>query len=158
MCPRTHLCYRGGGVFCAGVINLILRAVGKRVPTYGNPLYGGDTLAYAESYRGYTEPFNLVRALEVARETRSGVLIGWPFPLVLRWGTEARLLRLPCLLRERGGISLFVLDWPAAVTAELLALPVLGAAVGAVGHASLLPRPGRTQEVTWKTIGFAVTL
>lgn len=70
---------RSGGVFCAGVPNLCLRAVGKRIPTYGNPLYDGGTMAYLEYFRGYTEPFNLSRALSVAREKRSGVLIGRPF-------------------------------------------------------------------------------
>lgn len=77
--PPSRDSVRQGGVFCAGVINLMLRAVDKKVPTYGNPLYDGGTLAYAEYFRGYSEPFNLARALEVAREKRSGVLIGRPF-------------------------------------------------------------------------------
>jgi hypothetical protein len=73
----------GKGIFCAGVPNLFLRGVGKRVPTRGNPYYDGGVAAYFWSplygngyFTGYDEPFNLAKAKRWAQETRSGVLIG----------------------------------------------------------------------------------
>jgi hypothetical protein len=45
-------------VFCAGVPNLLLRSVGKRVPTAGNPLYDGGTYAYGVYFRRYSIPYS----------------------------------------------------------------------------------------------------
>jgi hypothetical protein len=46
-------------IFCAGVPNLMLRFVGKRVPTFGNPYYDGGMVAYWSYFEGYHESFNL---------------------------------------------------------------------------------------------------
>jgi hypothetical protein len=55
--PRSYL--RGKRIFCAGVPNLMLRFVGKRVPTYGNDCYDGGMVAYWSYFDGYHERFNL---------------------------------------------------------------------------------------------------
>jgi hypothetical protein len=48
-------------VFCAGVPNLLLRSVGKRVPTAGNPNYDGGTYAYGVYYRRYSISYSFSR-------------------------------------------------------------------------------------------------
>ena len=55
--------------FCASVPTLNLRAVGKRVPSYGNLRFDGGTYAYAIYYRDYIKPFRLA-------DVRPGDLIG----------------------------------------------------------------------------------
>jgi hypothetical protein len=55
--PQSYL--RGKRIFCAGVPNLMLRFVGKRVPTYGNDCYDGGMVAYWSYFDSYHEPFNL---------------------------------------------------------------------------------------------------
>ncbi len=70
---------------CAGTTNLFFRAMRKRVPTKGNPLYDGGVAAYAGGvygpgyFEGYSEPFNLEKAKSWARETRCGVLLLRPY-------------------------------------------------------------------------------
>jgi hypothetical protein len=73
------------GIFCAGVANVMLRRVGKRVPfalSHGPGAYDGGTGAYWGGswgkgyFDGYAERFNLEKAKGWAREDRSGVLIG----------------------------------------------------------------------------------
>ena len=70
---------------CAGVTNLFFRAMGKRVPTRGNPNFDGGVAAYAGGYygpgyfEGYSEPFDLQKAKGWARETRCGVLLLRPY-------------------------------------------------------------------------------
>jgi hypothetical protein len=55
--PRSYLAlYR---IFCAGVANLMLRFVGKRVPTFGNPYYDGGMVAYWSYFEGFHQPFNV---------------------------------------------------------------------------------------------------
>jgi len=46
-------------VFCAGVTNLMLRRVGKRVPTRGNAFFDGGTVAYWSYFHGLHQPFSL---------------------------------------------------------------------------------------------------
>jgi hypothetical protein len=46
-------------VFCAGVTNLMLRKVGKRVPTRGNTFFDGGTVAYWSYFEGFHRPFSL---------------------------------------------------------------------------------------------------
>ena len=59
-CPsRDNL--RKRTVFCAGVPTLLLRSVGKRVPTAGNALYDGGTYAYGVYFRHYSIPFSVSR-------------------------------------------------------------------------------------------------
>ena len=58
------------GCFCAGVPNLMLRAVGRELPTLGNELYDGGCLAYGEYYSGVAEPF------DVNEDYPEGTLIG----------------------------------------------------------------------------------
>lgn len=89
-----------GGIFCAGVPNLMLRRVGKRVATYGNHNFDGGTLAYQEYFRGFSEPFDLDRALHVAANERSGVLIGRPFRSSLDQGHVAVVLPSGYLLQS----------------------------------------------------------
>lgn len=48
-------------VFCVGVPTLLLRSIGKRVPTAGNPLYDGGTYAYGVYFRQYAIPFSVSR-------------------------------------------------------------------------------------------------
>jgi hypothetical protein len=67
---RAYL--RGKSIFCVGVVNLALRLVGKRVPTYGNPLYDGGMVALVAYYRNFRIPF--ARA-----SVRRGDLIYRPF-------------------------------------------------------------------------------
>jgi hypothetical protein len=55
--PRSYLARHR--IFCAGVTNLMLRFVGKRVPTYGNPYYDGGMVAYWSYFEGFHRPFNL---------------------------------------------------------------------------------------------------
>src|SRR5919112_5960381 len=59
-CPppsRSYLAlYR---IFCAGVPNLMLRFVGKKVPTYGNAYYDGGMVAYWSYFEGYHQSFDL---------------------------------------------------------------------------------------------------
>lgn len=55
--PRSYLARHR--IFCAGVPNLMLRFVGKRVPTYGNPYYDGGMVAYWSYFEGFHRPFNL---------------------------------------------------------------------------------------------------
>jgi predicted chitinase len=58
------------GCFCAGVPNLMLRAVGKSIPTLGDELYDGGCLAYGEYYSDVAEPF------EIDEDYPEGTLIG----------------------------------------------------------------------------------
>lgn len=75
------------GIFCAGVPNLFLRKVGKRVPIRddytqfdgGTATYFGDNLFGPGYFAGYMESFNLQTAKRWAEETRSGVLVGRRF-------------------------------------------------------------------------------
>jgi hypothetical protein len=46
-------------VFCAGVTNLMLRFVGKRVPTHGNAFFDGGTVAYWSYFNGFHQQFSL---------------------------------------------------------------------------------------------------
>ena len=55
--PRSYL--RGKRIFCAGVPNLMLRYVGKRVPTYGNPYFDGGMVAYWSYFDGFHQSFDL---------------------------------------------------------------------------------------------------
>jgi hypothetical protein len=55
--PRSYL--RGKRIFCAGVPNLMLRFIGKRVPTYGNDCYDGGMVAYWSYFEGFHQPFDL---------------------------------------------------------------------------------------------------
>jgi len=73
------------GLFCAALPNLMLRVVGKRIPTRGNALYDGGIAAYWHTsawglgdgyFAGYERRFHLPTAKRWARESRSGVLIG----------------------------------------------------------------------------------
>jgi predicted chitinase len=74
-----------GRINCAGVTNLFFRAMGKRIPTRGNPNFDGGVAAYAGGYYGpgyfedYSEPFDLQKAKSWARETRCGVLLLRPY-------------------------------------------------------------------------------
>lgn len=47
------------GCFCAGVANLLLRVVGRELPTLGNELYDGGCLAYGDYYYNVAEPFDI---------------------------------------------------------------------------------------------------
>jgi len=49
------------GCFCAGVTNLMLRAVGKEIPTLGDPNWDGGTYAYYHYYnnKGVREVFDI---------------------------------------------------------------------------------------------------
>ena len=75
------------GIFCAGVSNLFLRKVGKRVPIRngfeqfdgGIAAYFGDNIYGPGYFEGYMEPFDLQKAKRWAEETRSGVLLGRKF-------------------------------------------------------------------------------
>jgi hypothetical protein len=96
----THASIKRGGVFCAGVTNLLLRKVGKRIPIYGNRLYDGGTLAYAEYFAGYDEPFDLYRALQVAYDSREPVLLIDPFVSSARQGHVAVVLPSGYLLQS----------------------------------------------------------
>ena len=58
------------GCFCAGVPNLMLRAVGREVPTLGDALYDGGCLAYGEYYADVAEAF------DVNEDYPAGTLIG----------------------------------------------------------------------------------
>ncbi len=79
--PRSAI----GKINCAGVTNLFFRAMGKRIPTKGNPLYDGGVAAYAGGvygpgyFDGYSAPFNLAMAKGWAEETRCGVLLLRPY-------------------------------------------------------------------------------
>ena len=73
------------GLFCAAVPNLALRCDGKRIPfrpDFPDPKFDGGIAAYfsghfgAGYFTGYDDPFDLATAKKVARETRSGVLLG----------------------------------------------------------------------------------
>jgi hypothetical protein len=76
-------------LFCAAVPNLALRRVGKRIPfrlnAQGNETIDGGVAAYFDGvlgngyYHTFTAHLNYKRARKWARETRSGVLVGWPF-------------------------------------------------------------------------------
>jgi hypothetical protein len=77
-----------GGIFCAGVPNLILRHVGKRVPYRLNnrsPLYDGGIAAYFDGVLGdgyfhdFDRPFNIAAAKRMANRSNCGVLIGRPY-------------------------------------------------------------------------------
>lgn len=69
----------GKTVFCAGVPNLMLRRVGKRIPFRPSlpvPLryeYDGGTWAYSEYFNGYKESFN------AGKDYPHGTLVGIPF-------------------------------------------------------------------------------
>jgi hypothetical protein len=56
---RDRAYYRRRTVFCAGVVNLLLRAVGKRVPTFGNLSLDGGTGAMGSYFRAHAKPFRL---------------------------------------------------------------------------------------------------
>ena len=74
-----------GSINCAGVTNLFFRAMRKRIPTRGNPLYDGGVAAYAGGFygpgyfEGYAEPFNVAKAKRWAEETLCGVLLLRPY-------------------------------------------------------------------------------
>lgn len=74
-----------GRINCAGFTNLFFRAVRKRIPTKGDPLYDGGVAAYAGGVYGpgyfsaYQKPFNLSLAKRWAAESRSGVLLLRPY-------------------------------------------------------------------------------
>lgn len=55
--PRSYLARHR--IFCAGVPNLMLRFVGKRVPTFGNPYYDGGMRAYWSYFDGFHQSFNV---------------------------------------------------------------------------------------------------
>lgn len=87
--PSAQELILDGGINCAAVANVMLRSVGKIVPVSPdtwNRAYDGGTGAFwgiwdsgrwlKGYYEGYDEPFNLGRAKQWARETRSGVLLG----------------------------------------------------------------------------------
>ena len=89
------------GMFCAAVPNLMLRVVGKRIPTRGNHLYDGGIAAYWHThawglgdgyFRGYERRFHLPTAKKWAEDTRSGVLIGRSYRNVSDQGHAAILL------------------------------------------------------------------
>jgi hypothetical protein len=75
------------GIFCAGVPNLLLRKVGKRIPIRndrtdfdgGIAAYFGDNVYGPGYFSDYMEPFDLQKAKRWARESRSGVLLGRKF-------------------------------------------------------------------------------
>lgn len=70
------------GIFCAGVANLMLRFVGKRVPTKGNLSLDGGIAAYFSGafgpgyYSDYDEPFNMAKAKKWADDTGLPVMVG----------------------------------------------------------------------------------
>ena len=78
-------------MFCAAAPNIALRLAGKRIPIaqHQSELWDGGIGAYfgtpvapeigAGYFAGYMEPFNLQRALHIARETRQIVLAGWKY-------------------------------------------------------------------------------
>jgi hypothetical protein len=76
-------------LFCAAVPNLALRRVGKRIPfrpnAKGDESIDGGVAAYFNGvlghgyYHGFTARLKYDRARKLARETRSGVLVGWPY-------------------------------------------------------------------------------
>jgi hypothetical protein len=74
-----------GNINCAGTTNLFFRAMRKRIPTLGNPLYDGGVAAYAGGafgngyFFGYSEPFDLGKAKSWAQETLCGVLLLRPY-------------------------------------------------------------------------------
>jgi hypothetical protein len=83
-----------GEVFCAWIPNMMMRAVGKRVPQaqFQSDLYDGGIAAYWGAsasalgfdigrgyFEGYTEPFNAERALKWAHDDRAPVLLGWRY-------------------------------------------------------------------------------
>jgi predicted chitinase len=74
-----------GRINCAGTTNLFFRAMRKKIPTKGNPLYDGGVAAYAGGvfgpgyFEGYSEPFDLAKAKKWAQETRCGVLLLRPY-------------------------------------------------------------------------------
>jgi hypothetical protein len=55
--PRSYLALHR--IFCAGVPNLMLRFVGKKVPTFGNDCYDGGTRAYWSYFDGVHQSFNV---------------------------------------------------------------------------------------------------
>jgi hypothetical protein len=58
--PPPSRCYLAlHRIFCAGVPNLMLRFVGKRVPTYGNLYYDGGMVAYWSYFECYHQSFDL---------------------------------------------------------------------------------------------------
>jgi hypothetical protein len=73
---------KGKKVFCAGVANLMLRRVGKKIPTLGNADFDGGTGAYwggsfgRAYYANEMVGFSVKRAKNWARDTRKCVLIG----------------------------------------------------------------------------------
>jgi GH25 family lysozyme M1 (1,4-beta-N-acetylmuramidase) len=77
---------KGKRIFCAGVPNLFRRAVGKSIPTRGNPNFDGGIAAYFYTsafgglgpgfFSDVNVKFDLAKAKKWARETRSGVLVG----------------------------------------------------------------------------------
>lgn len=86
--------------FCASVPTLNLRAVGKRVPTYGNLRFDGGTYAYAIYYRDYIQPFRLA-------DVRPGDLIGRYYRDVRDQGHVAIVLDgYLCLQSFDGGAQL----------------------------------------------------
>jgi hypothetical protein len=79
--PVEHI----GRINCAGVTNLFFRAMRKRIPTRGNPLFDGGVAAYAGGFfgpgyfAGYSEPFDLAKAKRWAEETLCGILLLRPY-------------------------------------------------------------------------------
>lgn len=82
---------QNGKVFCAWVPNMMMRAVGKRVPIaqFQSAYYDGGIAAYwgsasypqigAGYYAGYAEPFDMETALKWAYDDRAPVLLGWRY-------------------------------------------------------------------------------
>lgn len=80
-----------GAIFCAWFPNLMLRAVGKRVPIaqHQSNIYDGGIAAYwgsasfpqigAGYFQGYTEPFNMEKAAKWAYDRQGPVLCGWRY-------------------------------------------------------------------------------
>jgi hypothetical protein len=101
-------------MFCAGLTNLMLRRVGKRVPTKGDPNYDGGIAAYWQGvygpgyFTGYDEPFDLEKAKRWARDTRSGVLVGRGYsgPALAQQGHVAVLLPSGYVLQSNYGDGL----------------------------------------------------
>ncbi len=110
----------GREIFCAAVGTLALRLDGKRVPIaqYQSELYDGGVAAYFGSpalpqigagyFAGYTEPFDYVKALRWARETRELVLLGRKYEgeHVSRQGHVALLLPSGYVLQSNYGDGL----------------------------------------------------
>ena len=81
--------YRRRAIFCAAVATLMLRSIGKVVPTYGNPNYDGGVYAYGLYFRDYirrfalhlVEPFDLlIRYFRFDSPDQGHVAVALPGP------------------------------------------------------------------------------